>query len=44
MKYLNNFLYIFYVHYFLPTTKKVKNILIHIRIDIQIFYELFKKI
>jgi hypothetical protein len=24
IKYLNKFLYIFYVHYFLPTTQKLK--------------------
>jgi spore coat polysaccharide biosynthesis protein SpsF (cytidylyltransferase family) len=39
-----NFYIIFYVHCFLPTTKKWKNIRIRIRIDIRILYELFKKI
>jgi hypothetical protein len=44
MKYLNNFYIIFYVHYFLPITKKVKNIRIRIRIDIRILYQLFKNV
>jgi mannose/fructose/N-acetylgalactosamine-specific phosphotransferase system component IID len=45
MKYLNKILYIFYMYYFLSTTKKKKkNIRIHIRIDIRILYQLFKKI
>jgi hypothetical protein len=45
MKYLNKFLYKFFLYIiFSLEQKRWKNIWIRIRIDIQILYELFKKI